>query len=164
MRRLYRDILLLAAAASLCAYAFAYSPTPRRRALIAASATTAAPANAEDLPRCAPAPECHGVNVVQTGYDAATDTSTYQLKGSFAVAYLNAPCFEDYYSRVTSVSKRDGSEHVAVASARYYFMPLATTTPTPTPSPTTTPTPSSTPKPSPTPCPPGQKKKPNGKC
>jgi hypothetical protein len=166
MRRRYRDCLLLAAAALLCAYAFTYAPAALRPALAAARATTIPPAQAETLPACSPAP----VLIGQTDVWSA-DRKSVQSEAVFRAEVGNAPCYFDVYFRATNDR---GASSVDVK--RYYFMPLSTPTPTATPTPestpvgtptpvaTPTPVVSPTPTPSPKPCPPGQKNKPNGKC
>ena len=186
MRNFRSAMLLLAMLTLLAAYSAAAGALTYLKSgaatppvLVAARATAAAPAQADTLPRCSPAPAPTGTVLYETGFDPATNTRTYEAQGTFATAYTNAPCFEDYYARFT-----DDKGAQATAVARYYFQPVYVPTPTPTPTPeptpspspsptprptpapsptaTPTPTPASTPSPTPTPCPPGQKKK--GRC
>ena len=122
--------------------------------------TVNAPANAEELPRCTPAPVLTGQVDVWS-----EDRSRVESQAGFRVEATNAPCFEDFHARAT-----DNNGNVSEAVARYYFIPQPVPTPTATPEqpapPTPTPTPLSTPTPTPVatptptpPCPKGRRKK-----
>lgn len=91
-------------------------------------ASQVAPANAEELPRCAPAPTVTAATVTPLGKDEA-GVNHYAMDAVFSIPTLiNAPCFEDFYVRYTSSTGKQ-----ATATERYYFERAPTPTPTPKP-------------------------------
>ena len=149
---------------ALALLAVLYAAAPARVARVVA--TRVAPANAEELPSCAPAPVLTGQMDVWSD-----DRKSVQSQATFRVEAANAPCYADFYQRVT-----DDAGNVGLDVKRYYFIPQPLPTPEPTatpeqptptptveqPSPTPPPaTPTPTPAPTPKPC---VKRGNSGKC